>query len=533
MPVIAAGVIFNAISAVIVFMVVFLIGINLPPAVIGGVVSGSPAAFAGLKPGDEVIEIAGKSDNLDFSNIKIAAALSDVNEAVALKVRHEDGSIEDFALVAGQMRGEQLRTFGIQPAISLTVARVSDANELFAKTGLLPGDRIKSVNGKDVETHWELEKIVQNAFVPEVAILAERTGPVSREVELIESRIPMALNFERVWDKAEAEPGHIYSMAPRLRVSDVDTGRKLRKGDIILAVGDIDNPTHEELRDVTKAYEGKELPIEVLRSDANGIEKSHTVTVVPKRRRGSDRVVIGIGPALDAEHPVVAKTIGTEGGPAPLEIPRGASITAVDGEAVSNFFDVIREIGRYPGERITIDWRLTDEIAGYAALDVGTGGGFVTIQSGFAEFIPFKRVERVYKAGGPVDAIVMGYKKTVMFIAQTYVTLRHLVRGLISPKNLMGPIGILAFSYHIVAEQPLVYYVYFLGLISACVAVFNFLPLPPLDGGLIVLLLVEKIKGSAVSQRVQEAIAYAGWVLVGTLFLYVTFNDIVRSFFGG
>jgi len=46
-----------------------------------------------------------------------------------------------------------------------------------------------------------------------------------------------------------------------------------------------------------------------------------------------------------------------------------------------------------------------------------------------------------------------------------------------------------------------------------------------------VILFVEKIKGSALSERVQGAIAYAGWALIGTLILYVTFNDIVRSFF--
>ena len=103
--------------------------------------------------------------------------------------------------------------------------------------------------------------------------------------------------------------------------------------------------------------------------------------------------------------------------------------------------------------------------------------------------------------------------------------------GVVSPKALMGPVGIATFSYRIVADRPLIYYVYFLGLLSAMIAVFNFLPLPPLDGGLVVLLLVEKIKGSPLSERVQEIIAYTGWILVGTLFLYVTFNDIVRSLF--
>mgnify|MGYP006862975183 CR=1 FL=1 len=44
--------------------------------------------------------------------------------------------------------------------------------------------------------------------------------------------------------------------------------------------------------------------------------------------------------------------------------------------------------------------------------------------------------------------------------------------------------------------------------------------------------LVEKIKGSALSERAQGILAYAGWVLVGTLLIYVTFNDIVRALGG-
>jgi regulator of sigma E protease len=106
--------------------------------------------------------------------------------------------------------------------------------------------------------------------------------------------------------------------------------------------------------------------------------------------------------------------------------------------------------------------------------------------------------------------------------------LRRLIGGLVSPKNLMGPVGIITFSYNIVANQPRIYYVYFLGLISAVIAVFNFLPLPPLDGGLVLLLFIEKIKGSAISERTQAIIAYTGWALILALLVYVTFNDIDR-----
>jgi regulator of sigma E protease len=573
MGVLAAGVVFNTISAIVVFMIVFLIGIRLSAPVVGGVEPNSPAARAGIKAGDEVIKIDGKSDDLDFSNIAIAAALSDKGEAVALRVKHEDGSEDDFSLVAKQMKGQSMKIFGISMPQSLTIATVSDVNKLSERTGLRPGDRIKSVNGKDVQNRWDgnwkLGQIVQNAFVPEVTLLVERGE--ADNVELIASRIGLEPQFAGSYEvESESELYHVYSMVPRLRVTDysgmpealrggsfvskvgrklralgvgtwhlvlslvgkADTKKKavteppLRAGDIVLAVGDVEKPTYIEMHEVMEKNEDKELEVKVLRN-VNGVAEELVVTVVPRRLKGHDWIQIGAALALDAEHPVVADTIALEGGPTKLEIPRGAVITAVAGTPVSNFYDIAREIGRHAGEHIAIDWRVDEETAGSVALDVGAAEEFVTVKSTFAEYIPFERLEHLYKASGPIDAIVMGYRKTVMFIAQTYVTLRRLVGGLV----IMGPVGIIRISYSIVAEQPLVYYIYFLGLISACIAVFNFLPLPPLDGGLVVILLVEKIKGSALSERTQGIVAYAGWVLIGGFFLYVTFNDIFRSFF--
>jgi regulator of sigma E protease len=540
--VLAAGVFFNTISAIAVFMIVFLIGIELPPAVVGGVLPDSPAARAGLKAGDEIIEIAGKNDDIDYTDIGMAAALSGRDEEVSLRVRHEDGSEEDLVLVAEQLPGETIRLFGIEQASSLTVGKLSkdDANDLYSRTGLLAGDRITSIDGRVVQHSWELAEIVKNAFVPEVTLSAERTGD-SGKVESIKTQIRLYLSPTKNDDiETESDLSHIYSMVPHLRIADVsdkhvstvgDTGPSLRRGDIILAIGDVENPTFKELRDTTAEYEDKELPIKVLRVDANGVEETLTIIVKPKRPRWGDRPLIGIVPVLDAGHPVVAKTITAEGGPEKLAIPRGAVITAVDGTSVSDFYDIIREIRLCDDERITIDYRLNEEIAGDVVLTVRTGGELVTVEPTIAEIIPFQALKRLYKASGPADAVAMGCKKTVMFIAQTYVTLKRLIGGLVSPKNLMGPVGIITFSYRIVAEQPFVYYVYFLGLISAVIAVFNFLPLPPLDGGLVVLLLVEKIKGSALTEKTQGAIAYVGWVLILALLLYVTFNDIVRAFF--
>jgi regulator of sigma E protease len=531
--ILAAGVICNVISAILLFMIAFMVGIELPPAVVGAVVPGSPAAIKGLEPGDEVIEIDGKRENLDFSNIQVAAALSGRGKEVRLKVKR-GAEFLDFVLVAEQTQTltGRMRLFGILPPQSLTIAKVTDVEELRETTGLLPGDRIKSVNGIDVETHWQLEGLVQNSFLPSATVVAERKTKKGA-VELVESQIRLSLRLAQRQVKSESDLSHIYSMEPRLRVEVVDIESDLEEGDIILAIGGIENPTFQELRDVTAEYEDKELDVKVLRADAGGIEKTMQVTVEPKRPQGGERALIGIGVVLDAEHAVVAKTIEAEGGPAALAIPRGAEITAVDSVPVSSFYDIIREIRRYPGERITLDWRVSEQTAGSVSLDVDANDKFITVKSDFAEFVPFDDLKRLYKAGNPIEAVGMGYKKTVMFIAQTYLTLRRLVGRDVSPKNLIGPVGILAASYTIVSERPFVYYVYFIGLISACIAVVNFLPLPPLDGGLVVLLVVEKIKGSALSERTQGVIAYAGWVLIAAFFLYITFNDVLRTFFGG
>jgi regulator of sigma E protease len=558
-PVIAAGVTFNVISAVIIFMIVFLVGINLQPPVVGGVVPDSPAARAGLKPGDEIIEIAGKSKDLDFTNILIAGALSGKGQEVPLRVRHEDGSEEDFALVAEQLPGEPLRGFGIDLASSLTVAEVSDANMLLEKTGLLPGDRIIGVDGKNVQTYWQLLEQIQSALAPTVTLKARRAD------KLVEVVIPLHLSVAGSEVKSESDLSHICSMVPRLRVTavaaipgqlsprslpariwskllslvrkagstreDASTLPDLKSGDIIVAIADVENPTYQEMRDITVEYEGKKLPIRVLRASDDGTQEVLGLEVVPKRQPGTDRVVIGIEVALDAEHPEVAKTIAATDGPAKLDIPRGAVVTAVNGAAVSSFYDIIGEVHRHAGGRIAIDYRLGEEAAGVVSLDADTGKELITVKSMRADPIPFKRLERLYRASGPIHAIAMGYRRTVMFVVQTYMTLKRLIGRAVSPRNLMGPVGIIAVSYYFVAHRPLIDYVYFLGLISAMIAVFNLLPLPPFDGGLIVLLLLERVRGSALSERTQGIIAYAGWVLIGTFLLYVTFNDIVRSFF--
>lgn len=532
--VVIAGVTFNIVSAAIILMVVFLVGINFPPPVVGGVVPGSSADQAGLQAGDEFLEIDGRSEGIEFSSLILAAALSDRDEAIPAVVRRRDGSVESMELRASERPNEQqVREFGILQPMSLTIAELKNPDALHRQTGLLPGDRVVAVDDTAVEHHWVYEEAVRETFAPHLAIAVERpTGEGG--VDRIETELPLAWLPGRGAVTSEEHLSHVYSMVPRLRVlegaqtNSVDE-ESLLAGDTIVSVGEVRNPTYVELREVTAAHENEPLAIQVLRTDPNGIERIADVTVTPRREEGSDRVVIGFFPGLDAEHAVVAKTISVGERLPGLDIPRGATITSVNGKPVASFYDIVAEARRWDGQSVRLEYQLDGRAEGGVTLQDPEAEAAIAIESTTEVQLPFKPLERLYKAEGPIEAIKMGYRRTVMFVAMTYITLKQLIAGLLSPSLLMGPVGIMVSSYQIVAREPLVYYAYFLGLIGASIAVLNLMPMPPFDGGLIVLMLVEKIKGSPLSERAQGVLAYAGWIVVGTLLIYVTFNDVLRT----
>jgi regulator of sigma E protease len=162
---------------------------------------------------------------------------------------------------------------------------------------------------------------------------------------------------------------------------------------------------------------------------------------------------------------------------------------------------------------------------------VGQDGDILAASPITAYDLPFKMLKKLYRADGTFDAMKIGTRKTVEFIAQTYMTIKGLIVGSVSPKSLMGPVGMIAASSKIIAEKNYIHYLNFMGIISACLAVMNFLPLPILDGGLVLMLIIEKIKGSPVHTKIQEWLVYIGLALIGGLFVLITYNDIVREFF--
>jgi regulator of sigma E protease len=101
----------------------------------------------------------------------------------------------------------------------------------------------------------------------------------------------------------------------------------------------------------------------------------------------------------------------------------------------------------------------------------------------------------------------------------------------VSPKHLGGPIMIFQMGYGAAGARFSVL-VYFLGILSVNLAVLNFLPIPPLDGGQMVFLIAEKVRGRPLPDSAVLAGSYIGLALVLCLMVFVTYQDIYRLLVG-
>jgi len=124
-------------------------------------------------------------------------------------------------------------------------------------------------------------------------------------------------------------------------------------------------------------------------------------------------------------------------------------------------------------------------------------------------------------------AFVRGFLKLKDITLLTYKAIYYMVTGAISAKQMTGPVGIFYFVKS-AAEEGIAHLLFVVGLISASLAIFNLLPVIPLDGGHLLLLAIEKVRGKTLPAKVDDAIARLGFGLIICLALFVFYNDFLR-----
>ena len=133
------------------------------------------------------------------------------------------------------------------------------------------------------------------------------------------------------------------------------------------------------------------------------------------------------------------------------------------------------------------------------------------------------------KTKGFGNAIVYTVKKTGSIFKQMFITVKSLFTGGVKVSQLSGPVGI----YSVVGEQAktgLANIIYLVAFLSINVGFINLLPIPAFDGGHILFIIIEMIKGSPVKPEIENKIHTIFLMLLLLLMLVVTFNDILRLF---
>ncbi len=592
MVVISAGVVMNAVTAAILFVVVFTIGYRTEPARIGEIAPGTPAAKAsainareigaaepGLRSGDEVVLVNGRAPD-DFSDLTLASAMSRRGRAVMLTVRRDGAASPlEFAIVpeVGPLTG--LLEMGIDPMRSPTLSKVpageatDDFNTYMTRLGLEgvePGmTLIRAGTIEPVRSAHDLTAAVRDSGGRPVPLVFEQVSE-SHGTTVHGRRVEVSL-IPRPELEVESVPGstagsirlveHLLGLTPVMKVLAMapEGEGKLREDDVFARLGEVEFPGIGAGMDEIQRHKRRMIDVVAWNDLKDGRYTSETASTPEVSGKG--RIGFGAGDTADESTllslpPGALTPLRTGAGsytPAAAKVitSPGTRILKVAGKSVSNFADIRAalleatdpamaagdqgamvelevELPIGPGpdttERPTekVSWALSHEdVARLHAL------GWESPLS----LAAFEPAQTELKAASPGAAVGMGLRKANQVMLSTYVTFARLFQGTVKVEHLKGPVGIAQLGT-MFAERGWVWLLFFMALVSINLAVINFLPLPIVDGGQFLFLIFEQFTGRPVPVAVQNAATFAGLLLIGAVFLLVTFNDI-KHLFGG
>jgi len=538
--VISAGVIMNLIFGAIFFIAAFMLGVALPPAVVGAVGPDGPAARAtplsgdvddpesiGLRPGDEIVQID-DDPVTDFTDVRVMTALAAAGGSMEFHIRRE-GVDRTLRYRVEPQRSEVSGLLEIQvaPAFSNVVANSGD------RGSVEPGMQLTAVAGEPVVRHDQyLDRLVSARGEPTPVTFQNQVTGETAEVRL---RAAPSLQVAPAGDGRAIQ--HLLGFVPAVRVAAVAEGSPaaetgLRTGDVIARLGDLNFPHWAQLASTVGDSRGQPMAIEVIRDG----ERLDLGEIQADR---NNRIGIYFDQGVQTGY--VATTFDdAPAGAIDPPLPPGARLESIAGQPVDDFAQMQRLLQDLVDQAEDADQSL-DAIEVVFALpfqDLEPVRATLTLDEDDREQIKATRwfappnvafeVLRVpVAADDPMGAVWLGLHRTQTFMLQTYLTLGRLFQGSVPVNQLRGPVGI-ADEGARVAQQGLPYLLFFLGVISVNLAVINFLPIPIVDGGLMVFLIIEKIKGSPLSLRVQTAATVVGLLLIASVFLMTLFFDVNR-----
>lgn len=264
----------------------------------------------------------------------------------------------------------------------------------------------------------------------------------------------------------------------------------------------------QDITDIMEKSEGKQVSVQVKR---NGELLEYNVE--PKTVEGKDT---GIYLGVEGENVTTEIVALYPGSPAEKQgIEVGDIILQVNGKEVgSNPYQVVSLISESETNEIVFTIKRKEEIE---EIKVDANISYTYLLG-----ISFEKAENNF-----VNNIYYGFWNTVDFSTSIIENLKMLFMGKVSTNQLTGPIGI---STMVAKTQGIEDFIYLLALISLSLGVTNLLPFPPLDGGKVVIYLIEAVRRKPMKEKTEINIQMIGFAIIIGLTIFVTYNDILRIF---
>ena len=287
-------------------------------------------------------------------------------------------------------------------------------------------------------------------------------------------------------------------------------GAGLQRGDKILTAAGEKVATWNALNMAIGIRPEKDVTLTLVRA-GQPVTVSLQTTSETKFQIGSIGVLPDINPIIRSAIP---------GDPADKAgLKPGDSVLAVDGERIILSGDLVKATSKNAGNLITITVRRDGQelqIPVTPVLRDNRGMIGITTSDPTRSFQP-----------GPLQAISLSAQRTVEGSGLIFKTIGQLLSGQASPKQLMGPVAIAQLSGES-AQAGWVALFALMSMISLNLGVLNLMPIPVLDGGHILILLLEGVARRDFSAQVKERMLMAGFALLMMLMVTVIYNDLTR-----
>jgi len=211
-------------------------------------------------------------------------------------------------------------------------------------------------------------------------------------------------------------------------------------------------------------------------------------------------------------------------------LKNGDIITAVEGQGVKAWEDLKTIIQDQAGKPMAFTVQRGGETLNITVVPEET-----TVKNEFGEetksaiigIVAAGKYEKI--AFTPLEAIGQGFKDTWKWIKLTCLVVVKLFEGVVSIKTLGGPIMIGQLTGQLVQEN-IGYLIPFMAIISINLGILNLFPIPILDGGLIIFLLLELVMGRPLSIKKRDLAQKIGFSILIAMMILVFYNDILRMF---